>query len=143
MIETLIDDYVATRLAYDEAKAASSQADKVHKVAKAKLVAEMEANDYKGINKVYGLTFDIRSPFSIKCNDDNEEDMKAWLLERYGDIEEFSDYKLRKKSVRSRIQEDIDGELLDEFDVPDFVGLKTNPDVWCTGWKEYSKEHRA
>lgn len=141
-IQTLIDQYIETRLAYDDAHAISSQADTAHKAVKAQLVEAMVAAREKGKKMDYGLSFNLRNRFSISCNEDNEEDVKEWLHERYGDIEQFTTLKVAKKAVEEKLKDDIEGEELDEFDVPAFMNLKTRPDVSCTGWKAYSAQKR-
>lgn len=139
----LIDEYVETRLAYDDAHEISSAANKEHKQAKAQLVEKMIEDKQKGVKLDYGIAFSLRNQFSISCNKDNEEDVKDWLHGHYGDIEEFTVMKVDKKTVEERLKADIEGEQLDEFDVPDFMKLKTRPDVSCTGWKKYSTERRT
>lgn len=142
-IQAQIDEYISTRLTYDEAHAISSAADKEHKAAKAKLVEAMEAEQQKGMKMDFGLAFNLRSVFSISCNKDNEDDVKDWLHEHYGDLEQFTKQKVDKKVVEERLKSDIEGEQLDEFDVPEFMNLKTRPDVSCTGWKAFSLENRG
>lgn len=142
-IQTLIDEYISTRLAYDDAHAISAGADAAHKVVKAQLVNAMIEAREKGKKMDFGLNFNLRNVFSISCNQDNEEDVKTWLHDRYGDIEQFTVIKVAKKAVEERLKTDIEGEELDEFDVPDFMKLKTRPDVSCTGWKAYSAKQRS
>jgi hypothetical protein len=142
-IQTQIDDYISTRLAYDTAHEISSAADGEHKAAKRKLVEAMEEEQQKGMKMDFGLAFNLRNVFSISCNQDNEEDVKEWLHGHYGDLAQFTKEKVDKKAVEEKLKNDIEGEQLDEFDVPDFMNLKTRPDVSCTGWKAFSLEHRG
>ena len=141
-IENLLDEYINTRLAYDDAHEISSAADKVHKAAKAQLVETMMAESTVLAPPDSGLKFHLRNQFSISCNKDNEEDVKSWLHDHYGDVEEFTVQKVDKKTVEERLKTDIEGEQLDEFSVPEFLNLKTRPDVSCTGWKQYSTNKR-
>ncbi len=142
-ISELIEDYITTRLAYDDAHAISSQADSEHKAVKAKLVDAMVEAREKGKKMDFGLSFHLRSVFSIACNKGNEDDVKEWLHDRYGDLEQFTEQKVDKKTVEERLKSDIEGEELDQFEVPDFMNLKTRPDVSCTGWKAYSAQQRS
>jgi hypothetical protein len=142
-IQALIDEYIETRLAYDEVHALSSQADKEHKAVKARLVEAMVKEQQTGMKMDFGLGFNLRNQFSISCNVDNEEEVKTWLHDRYGDLEQFTTLKVAKKAVEEQLKADIEGEELDEFDVPEFLNLKTRPDVSCTGWKAYSAENRS
>lgn len=142
-MEELIELYCRTRLDYDEKHEASSLADAAHKAAKARLVEAMIDAKEKGKTMDYGLRFNLRNQFSIRCNADNEIDVKDWLHERYGDVNLFTVEKVSKKAVEEKLKEDIEGEVLDEFDVPDFMALKTRPDVSCTGWKQYSANQRG
>ena len=98
-LQDLIDDYIETRLAYDDAHAISSAADKVHKAAKAKLVEQMLEEQQTGMKMDFGLAFHLRNQFSISCNKDNEEQVKDWLHEHYGDVEEFTVHNFDKKTV--------------------------------------------
>lgn len=142
-VKELIEEYVKTRLAYDEAHEISAAADKQHKAAKAKLVDKMIEDGQKATKLESGLGFSLRSVFSISCNATNEDDVKDWLHEQYGDIQEFTTMKVVKKTVEETLKKDIEGEKLDEFDVPEFMNLKTRPDVTCTGWKNYSLDARG
>ena len=132
-----IEEFIATKIAYDAAHAISSHADGEHKAAKAKLTQAMIEEDRLAVKLPNGLAFDVRQVFSIACNAQNEDELKDWLHQRYGDIEEFTKQALVKKSVADKIKEEIDAEQLDEFDVPSFVDLKTRPDVWCLGWAKF------
>lgn len=142
-MQELIDEYVETRLAYDDAHAISVEADKKHKTARRRLVEGMEKVSNTIDPPEIALKFTLSTKFSIACNQDNKEDVKEWLHEHYGDIEEFTEQALVKKTVEERLKADIEGEELDEFDVPDFFDLKTRPDVSCTGWKKYSTARRS
>ncbi len=142
-IQELIDEYIETRLDYDIAHEISVAADKEHKAAKAKLVQGMVDAQERGKKMDYGIAFHLSDQFSIKCNKDNEADVKEWLHERYGDVHEFTVEKVDKKTVEEKLKADIEGEELDQFDVPDFFDLKTRPDVSCTGWKKYSIARRS
>ncbi len=142
-LQDLLEDYVETRLAYDKAHAISSNADARFKAAKRRLADGMIANTKSYDPPDIPLKFHLRDQFTFACNVDNEDDVKEWLHERYGDIEEFTVPKVVKSTVTDRFQADIEAELLDEFDVPDFFDLKTRPDVSCNGWKAYSEEQRS
>ena len=141
-IQNLLDEYMKTRLAYDDAHEISSAADKVHKAAKAKLVDAMIEETTTLAPPETGLKFHLRNQFSISCNKDNEELVKDWLHDHYGDVAEFTVEKVDKKTVEERLKNDIEGEQLDEFSVPEFMNLKTRPDVSCTGWKQFSTNER-
>ena len=142
-----IDDYLATRVAYDEAHAISSAKYAQHAAAKAKLVEAMLDEEKQSVKfregELAGMSFYLKNVFSISCNAQNEEDVKSWLHERYGDVHEFTTEKVVKKTVETKLKDDIEGEQLDEFDVPDFMNLKTRPDVSCTGYKQFSAERRG
>ena len=140
-VNEAIQKWIDTRLAYEEAHELSAKADAAHKAAKKLLVEAMgeeERDAFK--HSETGLRFDLREVFSIACNEKNEDEMKDWLHEVYGDIEEFTTAKLSKKTVTARLKQDIEAEELDEYDVPDFVGLKKHKDVWCLGFKQYMQE---
>lgn len=142
-LNELIDEYISTRLAYDDAHAISSAADKEHKRAKGAMVEKMLEDNQKGVKLENGLAFNMRNQFSISCNKDNEEQVKDWLQDHYGDVEEFTVLKVDKKTVEEKLKGDIEGERLDEFDVPEALKLKTRPDVSCTGWKQFSSNRRS
>jgi hypothetical protein len=142
-LKTLTDDYIETRLIYDEAHETSSRADKVHKAAKARLVEGMIEQSKVHDPPEVELKFMLRNQFGISCNKDNEVEVKEWLHERYGDLEEFTEQKLVKKTIEERLKEEIEGEQLDQFEVPEFMNLKTRPDVSCTGWRSFSAARRA
>lgn len=140
--EDLVTDYIDTRLAYDDAHALSVAADKEHRKAKKKLVEAMEKKSRQH-DPPGDLKFHLSKVFTITCNKDNEDDIKDWLEARYGDIEEFCAHKVQKKDVVERIQNDIEAEKLNEFDVPDFMNLNNSNQLNCNGWTQYSKERRS
>jgi hypothetical protein len=140
-VNELIEEFIKTKMAWEEAHEISSKADAAHKAVKAQLVEAMQDEDTaQKEHASTGLRFDLRPVWSIACNKDNEQELSDWLHERYGDIEEFTEPKLSKKTISRRLRTDIENEELDEFDVPDFVNLKNRPDVWCMGWKQYRDE---
>ena len=146
-LEEKIDEYLATRVAYDEAHALSSQAYKEHQAAKAKLVDLMLDEQKQSVKfrdgELAGMNFFLKNEFSISCTEANNDEIKTWLQDRYGDVHEFTVEKVNKKSVVDRIKTDIEAEKLDEFEVPDFMNLKTRPDVTCTGYKQFSAKQRG
>ena len=144
-LQQLTDEYIDTRMAYDIAHAASSDADKAHKAVRKQLVDVMlEVSRTIDNDEIHeGMRFRLRNQFSVKCNKDNEEQVKDWLHDRYGDLEEFTTQKVQKTTVEERLKADIEGGKLDEFDVPDFMDLKTRPDITCDGWKAYSLNQRS
>lgn len=117
-----------------------------HKVAKAKLVEAMLEGDKQLVKfrdgELAGMSFYLKTQFAISCTVTNEDAIKNWLHERYGDLHEFTAEKVIKKTVEERLKTDIEGEQLDEFEVPDFMKLKTRPDVSCTGFKEFYQERK-
>lgn len=141
-VDALIADYIETRLAYDEAHQVSTDRFVDHKKAKKILAEGMIATKDDGKKKSYGLHFFLANQFSIACNKDNEDDVKDWLEQQYGDLNEFCAQKVQKTAVTDRLKDDIEGEKLNEHDVPDFMNLKTHRDVTCTGWTKFSKEKR-
>lgn len=142
-IQAAIDSYLETRVDYERAHEASVAADRAHKAAKMQLVEAMIEAQQTGLKMDNGLAFHLSNQFSIRCNEENEEDVKVWLHERYGDVSEFLVEKLNKPRVTEKLKQDIEGEKLDEFEVPDFFDLKTRPDVSCRGWKSYYEGQKA
>lgn len=142
-MQHLIDEYIETRLDYDEKHEQSNMANTVHQSARARLVEAMIDAKQKGQKLDSGLAFNLRNQFSISCTEKNEEEIKGWLHEHYGDANEFTVEKVSKKAVEERLKSDIEGEKLDEFDVPDFMKLKTRQDVSCIGWRQYSATQRG
>lgn len=144
-LQQLTDEYIDTRMAYDVAHATSSAADKAHKAVKKQLVDEMlEVSRTIDNDEIpEGMKLRLVDKFSVKCNEDNEEEVKDWLHDRYGDIEEFTKPKLHKKTIVERLQADIEGGELDQFDVPEIMDLKNGPQITCDGWKAYSLNQRS
>lgn len=147
-IPSAIEAYLQTRIDYKDAKAESDAADRRHKAAKAALVEAMLEEQQSGYKPTddspfCGLSFYLSNDFSIRCNEENEEELKSWLHERYGDIAEFTILKAHKPSITERLKEDIEGGELDEFDVPDFVGLNTRPNVGCRGFDSYYNSKKS
>lgn len=147
-LQPLIDEYLDTRMAYDAAHAISSSKYAQHQAAKAKLVEAMVEKEQQSVkfgeeSRYAGMHFFLQSQFSISCNAQNEDDVKDWLHERYGDVHEFTAMKVVKKAVEERLKNDIEGDQLDEFEVPDFMKLKTRPDVSCRGYKQFAAARRT
>ncbi len=138
----LVQDYIETRLTYDNAHAVSVKANSLHQKAKKALVTSMEQKSSHH-HPPGELKFHLSKVFTIACNKDNEDDVKDWLEERYGDLEEFCAQKVQKKTVEERIKNDIDAEVLNEFDVPDFMKLNNGNQLNCNGWKQYSAKVRS
>lgn len=136
-------EYIDARFHYDEAHKLSQEAHGQLKSAERELADGMLEMGDQAKDKVgSALGFYLRNTFSISCNKENEDDIKDWLHERYGDVELFTTQKVVKKTVEDKIKTDIEAKVLDEFDVPDFMNLKNRKDLRCTGWKEYSAQVR-
>jgi hypothetical protein len=147
-IPKAIEAYLQTRVDYKDAKAASDAADKIHKGAKAALVEAMLEEQQQGYipaddSPFQGLSFHLSDDFSIKCNAANREEVKTWLHERYGDLAEFTFEDVSKPSVVERLKNDIQGEKLDQDDVPEFFGLNTWPNVSCRGFDNYYRKTKG
>jgi len=146
-LNTTIEEYIEARLNYEEAKAKSTEADKVFKgkkyaLSKALLDDALERQSKPGIKLDNGLGFSLRKQFTFNCNESNEADVKDWLHNHYGDIEEFTVQKVHKPTVANKLKADIEGGVLDELDIPETFNLKTEDDVTCTGWAAFSKDAR-
>ena len=146
-LQDQIDAYLETRVAYDIVHAESSELYTQHQAAKAKLVDAMLEEEKQAVKfgegELMGLNFFLKNVFSVSCTEANNDEWIEWLQEKYGDAAEYTVEKVSKKLVEEKLKTDIEGEELDEFDVPDFVNLKTRADVSCTGYKQYSANRRS
>lgn len=146
-LQDQIDAYLETRVAYDVIHAESSELYSQHQAAKAKLVEAMLAEEKQSVKfgegELKGMSFYLKNVFSVSCTEANNDEWIEWLQSRYGDAAEYTIERVSKKAVEERLKTDIEGEELDEFEVPDFVKLKTRADVSCTGYKQFSQERRS
>lgn len=146
-LQDRIDAYLETRVAYDIVHAESSELYGTHQAAKTALVEAMLDEDKQAVKfrdgELAGMNFFLKNVFSVSCTEANNDEWIEWLQERYGDAAEYTVEKVSKKSVEEKLKNDIEGEELDQFDVPDFAKLKTRPDVTCTGYKQFSADRRS
>lgn len=146
-LQDKIEAYLDTRVAYDVAHAISSDLYGQHQGAKQALVEAMLDEDKQAVKfgdgELKGMNFFLKNVFSVSCTEANNDEWIAWLQERYGDAAEYTIERVNKKAVEEKLKTDIEGEELDQFEVPDFVKLKTRPDVTCTGYKQFSANRRS
>jgi hypothetical protein len=145
-LQDKIDAYLETRVAYDVIHAESSALYAQHQGAKAALVDAMLEEEKQAVKfgegELKGMSFFLKNVFSVSCTEANNDECIEWLQEKYGDAAEFTVERVNKRLLEEKLKTDIEGEELDEFDVPDFMKLKTRPDVSCTGYKQFSANRR-
>ena len=128
--------YYEARQRADMAKAVYSEAYRAQKEAETKLV---ECMMDLGITRLDYMRDGTKIHFQGKCSvsitQENEEEVRQWLRERYGDDMQFSTEKLDKPAVTAKIKEDLHGQELSETEVPKHMKLNQFPGLSVTGWK--------
>lgn len=129
--------YYEARQRADIAKRVYSEAYRAQKDAEEKLIETMMD---LGINTMSymedGTAIHFRAQCSVSVTQDNEEEVREWLRQQYGDDEQFSKDALDKPSIIAQIKADLASGELSETEVPKDMKLTQFPGISVSGWKK-------
>lgn len=83
-----------------------------------------------------GTAIHFRAQCSVSVTQDNEEEVREWLRQQYGDDEQFSKDALDKPSIIAQIKADLASGELSETEVPKDMKLTQFPGISVSGWKK-------
>lgn len=133
--------YCEARIQHEQMDEAKKEAWKRFKLAEKQLVEAMLEADppVTGIPDACGANASLRQSFSIRCNQENADDVEAWLQQEFGDAELFKKTALDKAAVQAKVKELADGGAApDSF--PDFLGVDSRPTIAVRGWEKKKAE---
>ena len=138
MDQKLIENYFWARLAYEEAKTLSDIAYKKWRAMEYALVDAMLDEGTKSISREDGTNISLRESFSASVNQDNMDDIRTWLVERFGDDAPYVIEVVSKPALIEMLKTKIaDGSLdMGAGEVPEFLDVKTRPALSVRGWKQ-------
>ena len=126
--------YAAARRAQDEIKRRSAEAELARQAAEFELVDAMVDAKVKSLTLAAGLVVSLRRRFDVSVNQENSDQVAAWLMDTTGDVAPFQKLVLYKPAVVKHLKDLAAAEKLDETAVPEFMNLKTTPGITVRGW---------
>lgn len=134
-LKTLAHEYFVARKNYEDQKEAASKAHAFMNAAKGKLVEAIMDSDFRNFTEEDGTRVSLRRQFSVAVNQENQDDVRNWLMEKAGDYKPYQKTTLDKSAVTAFVKEQVEKGELPEFEVPAFFNLNTYPDITVAGWQ--------
>ena len=130
-------NYYEVRQRHDIAKRTCSEAYSAMKAAESKLIEYMMD---LGISRLDYMSDGTKIHFQGRCSVSvtkaNEDEVRTFLRETYGDEAPYVRESLDKPAITERIREDLAAGELSETEVPDIMKLSQYPGLSVSGWKE-------
>lgn len=130
--------YAAARLAYEDARDQANELEKVWREQEDLLVDAMLEAGVKNFQNDDGTKPTLTKNTSVKCNKDNYEDVRDWLVDTVGDDTDFVEETVNRFKVAGLVKKKLESGA-DEADFPEFLGLNTRPAVRVYGWNNLKK----
>jgi len=127
--------YADARLAYEEAKEESNRLEEAWRVEEAKLVDAMLNAGLKNFTNDDGTKPTLTKNASVKCNKDNADDVREWLVDTVGDDTDFVEETVNRFKVAAHVKKKLEAGA-DESEFPAFLGLNTRPAIRVYGWNK-------
>ncbi len=134
----IADELYKAREEHDRLKELCHEAQVVYRRICAKLIDEMADKDVQHFRH-QNLTISTKKHFAISVTADNNDDIRKWLMETYGDDTDFLTENVSKKILTEKIREEVTGNEKYEEEYPDFLNLKTARIIQVDGWKDRQK----
>ena len=128
-LRELIDEWRELRDRCKELESEKSACERERAKVGAKIRELMQDQKLQTVKTDENETVYLHRIFNISVTQDNEADLRGWLIETFGDDQGFLETKVNKSAVTERIKRALDNDELGEFDVPDYLKLNTHPDV--------------
>ncbi len=131
------DLYLTMRRRADEAKEIAKEHETRWRQVEADMIAAMLAKKEKFFKMPSGLSFGLSERFSISVTQENEAQVRAWLVETTGDDGPFLQEVPNKPAVQEHVKKLVEvnrkaGDS-DSEGLPEFLNVKTSPKLSCRG----------
>ena len=127
--------YRDARLFYEEARELANNLEAEWRVEEAKLVDMMLEEGLANFTNDDGTRPTLTKNVTIKCNQDNEDVVREWLVDEVGDDADFVEEKVNRFKVQAHVKKLLEGGA-SESDFPDALGLNTRPAIRVYGWEK-------
>lgn len=129
--------YLKARHRADCAKEIAKEDEKAWRQIEADMITAMLAKKEKFFKMPSGLSFGLSERFSISVTQENEAQVRAWLVETIGDDGPFLVEVPNKAAVQDHVKKLVEvnrkaGDT-DSEGLPEFLNVKTSPKLSCRG----------
>ncbi len=131
-IKQQADAYYDARAAYKEAKANSDKLYWEMKGIENDLIDSLLDEDLQGFKRTDGVSVNLQSQVSISVTQENNSDIRHWLLATVGDDVGFVRETVHKGSLYEYVKTQIE-EGKDASEFPDFLKVSTRPTLYVRG----------
>lgn len=130
-------EYLKARARADCAKQIAKEDEKAWRQVEADMIAAMLAKKEQFFKMPNGLSFGLSERFSISVTQENEAQVRAWLIETTGDDGPFLQEVPNKPAVQEHVKKLVEvnrkaGDT-DSEGLPEFLNVKTSPKLSCRG----------
>jgi hypothetical protein len=127
--------YYDLRMRAEIAKRTASVAKQAMDEAERQLVAVMMDCGVRSLKLDDGSKPYLSSGVSIRCNEDNADDVRDFVNKQGWDAESLSTSKLDKWQVYEKVVDGLETGDLNELDIPQALGFKRYTKLNVEGWK--------
>lgn len=129
--------YLRARNEADMAKKRQKEREAEWRQIEADMITAMLAKKEKFFKMPSGLSFGLSERFSISITEENQAQVRAWLVETTGDDGPFLVEVPNKPAVQEHVKKLVEvnrkaGES-DSEGLPEFLNVKTSPKLSCRG----------
>ena len=133
-VKAACDIYYEWRRRHQEAKAAAADIAQRLWHAEQALIDAMLNEDMKTMKREDGTTVSLRRKFSCSVTQKNQDDIRDWLVERFGDDSEYVKEIVDKPALAAKLQSMLDEDEIEIDNLPEFLSASTRPAVSVRGW---------
>lgn len=131
-VQKKIDAYLEARSVYDNIHKLSQEAHQKMKSMEYELVDEMLNTGVSSQGMDDGLSIHLRKQYNCSVTQQNEEQVREWLIETEGDDSQFVVEKVNKPALLEWMKD----KGLEPDDAPEFLKLSTRPGLTVRGWNK-------
>lgn len=131
------------KMLHEQAKQQEKKHSKILRDMQTELTDLMIENQVKSIPTEDGCTFIKRRFFGFKCNEENKELTKEWLVSELGDDGPFMEEVVSRAALGELIKKRVEEHGKNEIDFPDFLGVNFHPIGVVNGWKQLMQAKEA
>lgn len=148
-LQDTVDAFYRARARYEEADRSAKAFYKIKQTREREMIEAMLEAETKGVRREDGTYCGWKRNVRISVTQENDADIREWLLETTGDDSDFLATKCNKSAVEEHVKKLVgENEAIDADDdddtekhvIPQFFKLNQHPVANVTGWKQLDKE---
>lgn len=139
-LKSTIAEYYAARKEAEEARRIAAEKEGISRALEQKVVDMMLENGTNSLSMDDGTRPTLVKRVNISVTQDNNEEVRKWLLEFVGDDTPYIVTQADKWRVHKLVKEKMEREGFDQSDFPSFLNVSTRPGIRVGGWQGREEE---